>query len=84
MGMGVNGDGSKLHYNVSFTKPIVNSDNTIIMKLCPTGAGVKCGVRVCEVVKCKVQCEVSMRGAGLSARLECVRRNGQLAQQASL
>ena len=27
-------------------------------------AGVKCEVRVCEVVKCEVRCEVSIRGAG--------------------
>ena len=26
-------------------------------------AGVKCEMRVCEVVKCEVRCEVSMRGA---------------------
>jgi len=26
--------------------------------------GVKCELRVCEVVKCEVRCEVSMRGAG--------------------
>ena len=31
--------------------------------VCFERAGVKCEVRVCEVVKCEVWCDVSVRGA---------------------
>ena len=53
---------------VNSVLPRVSAELGILQPLLITmtlrGAGVKCEVRDCEVVKCEVRCEVSMRGAG--------------------